>query len=1615
MAELRLDQVEAAFEATPQEFGTAEPTLGLSPDLMSLDQLQLFGNDQEIERKSYDLWYEKALEGMVKGDVPVLDWAAEPAAGILNYVPDIANTTVLGVTSTLGNIIESFSSPEKLKEGVASVLGAAVAGMLYLDDPLVYQQNAEAMGLEPPIKGPGDVADTADLFPSPDANIAERVGKRMRALSFYGYANAKGFQQSLSADADHPLLMQIGGAFGSISTSALLASVNPQLAMWAIGGHAGANQYLEQTARGADFVPALGFGSTIGVGVSQLEKMSISLLFKKYSSRLALAGDSAITNAIEEFSQSTFESGVEQAFGAEDRTLGQILKEASFEAALGFVGGGAAGATSVQFAYNRMDKALREIEIPKQSRHHIIMKSISEGSSILENVLREGLGATESDLDIVNKISTGEINASEALVELNKRIAARQKAKGIDTYLDSDPDALIEEQKRIDAAEQLAAQTKVPLTPDEQAEASQVLKPADEKPVTEIEALEKVSQFVASHDLGSQQIKDGEGNIVANVNPGMPDGLEGVTTKQIEAVLKNVKEGKALTENQEEVKQKMLQIADEMGLTLEGQVALSKTDKQELKVLREGREAQINQELDLIESQKAAILKELQERKDAGKSTKAQNKKLDSLGEKSGELLDEIELLPTAQREDLAKKVVASKGQKISALKNLAEVVAARLERAALKEQFRTEKNDLSSARNRLAAYVRDSFKGRAVPKKFVTRVAKVTQNTLDKFLAEVDQERLAIVKPALLNQINRVLGKVAPKVKGGKSVGVLKSASLQDVANELIRVSKIDGQTAAQLLRQKQTLLKNYFNAVGTDNAVAGEIDVDRLNFEMEVLQNLAGLDVKSEEELMTALKYVQDKVQTLKMGQKIKQQQLKEQREQERASTIDQMTKKAPKFVPKWLRTFTHYSTSNLSSMLRSLIGTKDIDTSTLGKKIAALDEAPRKEASFNYLYMNALENITKRAFGLKDNKEYAKWKADWFTEGKGYDSGEDIEFNDGSKGRLLLSKADVSYWWMVTHDKNGNELPEMVEQFTGENARNDLEEKAFQDGDEDVDLSQVRGNAIPLEHWQQMMEQFESNEAHVEFAQSQRALYNTVYSIINPVYRMYMGTDLPRVEDYIPWHRDVGIESEVFSALDDFNDLIQTTPRATKLRTPGASAAFRQVGDIEIFQYFVQEMAHFNAFALPMKDLISVIRNKEVRQAINRTTDGVELAGGTVRDGDFYKNMRKMADFIMSRGRSMNEFSLGLFNTMRSNISIAYLGEPSKAVMQTSSMWMALTEKDVTWGDWMAGFAEFMSDPSGTLEILAKAPMMKFRYRDLMIEMRDAIEHIKRKDKTKVDRFRKWVTPKAFAFVRAGNRVGAGISGWVIFRKVYNETGDINEAFRRFDQHLVDTQQSAVGTQLSPFQAGQTARLLSHFQSAVIQYVRIYTKTWDDYLKGRIGLKKLLDTMIVFHVLMPTMRWMLKALIRGGDFEADELAKDIVIGPLTAGFVIPDIIEGLISVAMDVHSFGAGSTLAGASDKIVNATKQIKKKMAKAMGEGYYDVADLANAWIELGEEASALTLPIPGIAYDGMQAAIKFSQGELTPLQALSVIMGESVESLEFKNKGSNNRTGNLFRR
>jgi hypothetical protein len=1561
MAELRLDEVQKALDKMGQ--GGQSPIKPVSLDQMSMEKLDIYNEEPEIDRASYDHWYEKVIEGMTISENAFLDTVGEPTAQALNFIPDLTNKVVLGATSFMGNFVEAFSSKEKFAQELKELpiisdaigLGGSLAN---IHDRMFGPGTKEerktrtseyARGeLEKIKKGafkdPTAVDPDKEFMPGANANVAERWGKRLRALSFYGYANTKEFQQRLAQDADHPILSQVGGAFGSITTSALLGSVNPKLAMLAMGGHVGANQYLEQVAKGVDWKPAAGFGAAVGVGVGALENLSLGILFKRYSSRLALAGDSAIVNGIEEFLQSTFESGAEVFVGAEERTLGSILKQAAFEGALGLVGGGVAGATTVQIAYSRMDSSLRKLDIPKKQRHKIIMRAVAEGSDIVGDVLMEGLGVDNADIDIVNSIAEGKTDSKEAILELHRRIRRRQKEKGIDTYLEEDPDVIIAEQQQADALEE--AQTReTPMSPEEE---------------VQVEQRKKSKPFGVTEDIKEDVIK--------------------------------------------------------------------------------GRVHQLDSEVTNIDRELDGLQKELKLREEAGKPVKAVQNKLEKLSKKKDALDEERAGLLTAEEVEVAssegqtvterdleaqaatKKDVKVKGSKLQAIRNRAEAAAAKRTRQELTEKFKQEKADLTEARQSLLEYVRAAFKGQDVPKKFLTRIAKVTPRKLETFLKEVDQARLDIVRPALVNQAQTILDKVAPKVKGGKSVGVLKSAALQDVANELIRVSKLDSQTAQQLIKNKQELLDNYLNEVKAEGGSEQEIDVDRLAFELEVLQNVAGLEAKSEDALMDSIKYIQEKVKLLKEGQKVTYQILQEKREAERAQAIKEMAPRKgfdpAKFFPKWVKNFHGFSVNNLSSMLRALSKVKDIDNSVLGKKIAAVDGAPRRDAAFNFKYMDALDKITKRVFDLKTDAEHHQWKIDHFKEGGGFLSEGEVTLNNGEEGVISLTKADVGYWWLVTHDRDGNILPEVMEVITNENRRNGIFEQAQEEqwsGEKiQAELKKIKGNAIPQRYFDEMMAKFEADPRNIEFVQSQRVLYNTVYSIINPVYRMYNGTDLPRVEDYVPWHRDVGGESEVFSALDDFKEMIQTIPVSAKLRTPGAKAAFKQTGDIEVFQYFIQEMAHFNAYALPMKDVISLLRNKDIRRAINENTDGKELQRGQYRDGDTYKMIRGMADLIMSKGRSNNEMTLSLFNTLRTNLSVAYLGEPSKGVLQTSSMWMALSEPDISWRDWAAGAWEFFNDPKGALEILDKAPMMKFRYKDLMIEMKNVIDSIKTRKKNAFTETRKKAVDAAFYFVRKGNRFGAGLSGYVVMRKVYKETGDINEAYRRFDQHITNTQQSAVNTQLAPFQVGQWTKIVSQFQSAVIQYSRIYVRSYADVAAGRISLQKFADIFLIFHVVMPTMRWLLKGLIRGGDFDEGQLKRDVIMGPLSAGFFITDLLEMGVSMYLGVHSFAAGSPLAGAANKIKNSVARLKKMIEKKVGGRQVDAADLAFAWIEVLEEVSAVTLPVPGVAYDTLQASIKASQGEMSPTEIMSVIMGESVESLEFSKKKGNNKKSRLKR-
>ena len=1557
--QMRLKDLEAATQAVQ---GSVEPAKTVSSQFMNVNELRMFDNQQEIERNSYDLYYEKILKTAADANIPVLDAFSETSVGVLNFAPNIVNTTVFGATSAFGNFIEGFGSREKFVENFNDLsivqnvkdlgaLGADTANLLFGSDPQDVKE-ARSRRLSDEIRARdearrnqfrnarGQQLDPDEFAPEEGDTSITALGKRMRAISFYGHLNNKVFNQQLMENADHPLLTQIGGAFGSVSTSALLSTINPKLAMWAIGGHVGANQYLEQVSRGVDWKPALGYGAFIGAGVGQLERMSINILFKKYSSKLALAGDAAFVNMLEEFSQSIFESSVEEFVGAEDKTLKQILTEASFEAALGFIAGGAAGTTSIQMAYNRIDKKLQSLGIEKELSHEMTLRTIAEGGNVLTNMLEERFGSVETDLDIIDKIARGEVeDPSKEMFELTRRAINRQRAQGIDTFLETDPDILIAQQQQQDRLEELQA-NKQALSLDEQ------------------QQLEDLQEQAADRQEAAQP---------------------------------------------------------------------TKVEDMETRLLRQGRAKQINDELAAIDKEMKTLNEELDRRQQEKKPTHTVAKKLGLLNEKIEELLDEAELLPTAQREALASKIVSVTGGRVSGLRNMAEVVAAKIERARLKQEFRAEKKDLKTARDNLLKYVRDAFKGMDAPKTMLTKIARVTPKTLDKFLAEVDEARMEVVRPKIRGRITKVLDSIKGKVKGSRPVGKLQDVELQDAADELIRVSKIDSTTAQALIQQKLNALNNQHARKDM-----GEIDTEKTAFELGILQQLGGLDAKDEQSLLDALNFIQAISGNLKVLSRERRSALAEKRKARNAKAISEM--QLPKtwqaqvnnLMPRWMKNTVNFSVNNLEAMLRSLVNQKDMDSSEFGKMSDALAEAPRIYNGILFKYNDALDSAAKKSFGLKSNRQLHKWHVKWLSDGGLYASDQEIELNNGTKEKITYSRGQASYLWQKTHDINGNVLEEVVELHTNENERNDLIKKFENDEisaeDLEKELANIKGDGLPREVYDEIMAAFEGEQGNVEYAKQGMLLYNTMYTLMNPVYRAHSNITLPRLDNYISWWRKGSRgKTEVYSVIDDHAELAVTTPRSANLRIPGVKAKFVKADDLEVYRHFVQESAYFIGYALPMKDIMTTLRNAEVREAINKTTGGREKVDGTHTNSEAYQLLRGMADQVMSKGRVNNEMSTGILRAIRNNLSIHYLSEPSKHVLQYSSMWMALTDPDITMLDWANGFLSFVRNPVLAFKIMNQAAMMKYRYSNIMVDMKDVADDLKLRKPGIGTKIRKGVSKAGFSLVKSGNMVGAGISGWVIFQKEYSKQQNANAAFRKFDKHIVNTQQSSDDDQLSPIQTSEMGKMVAQFQSALIQYVRSYVQGIKDYTTGRINTAQFARKLMVYHVLMPAMRWFINGLIKGGDFEEEELKRDMALGPLSAIFIVGDIVSALISVANNVHYFAPGNPVDGSVEKALTETEQVFDAIKKMNEEGLtMDEVDFAEAIVAMGEDVTAFTgVPggpaVPGILWDVIQAGMAVTQDEFNTEDYFSILMGESLESVKFrskKKKGADNNNKDL---
>lgn len=1007
------------------------------------------------------------------------------------------------------------------------------------------------------------------------------------------------------------------------------------------------------------------------------------------------------------------------------------------------------------------------------------------------------------------------------------------------------------------------------------------------------------------------------------------------------------------------------------------------------KVIRTGRQRQLMQERDTLDAEVEALQTKIALAKEQGKAvarlTDQLSRKLTQRDAVDFQLFD----LEDTVIEQLQKENVSVPADQIERVRQLARRDSEIAERKRLRKEIRQERKSAEALRSGLVAYARKYLpRGeREVILSDLVKTRELKGAALIKVLDKIEARRDAVLTKQFKDRIGRVIGQLEAKIGSqGQAMGRFGSAALQSVANQIVDITTWTKERAAlEHARINEAILQSLREEQNEDRPN----DAEELRFANELIDKLYDLENRSVEELAAAHEFLSRAARTLKtVGRFIRGVQ-QDRHEFHVAQTAEEILKPGHTVeslaklsrierVKREIGAFMGGAVYNFGTAMELLIQKKDKSQSFIKNQIVErMFRARRHEANLHVFFIERIQDMYRKAFGFETMKQMDEQMArDSSAEAKdGAYVLPGAVLHDGTTVDLTLPRSFMRYWYMIAHQADGSLNPDVYEVLTGENQLAALEKKAT-DNEIDPDSAEfremvqkeIKGNKLPAEIVDDIFAQIENSPKDLAFIAEQRKLYNDTYRMLNPTHRLLFGVNLPKIQDYAPWARDAG-QPGGFSLVEDMAGRFKYLPGFVKVRKPGSMAPFMQIGDVDILNGTAVEISHFVSFYPVVKDVGSILSSKAVRDAINVMTDGKFLkTRGITIDGDYYRNMLKSLELIGTRGKRNLHIFHGVTRALNNNISKAALGlKGTIGLLQVSSSVLALDFVSVN--DFMDGLNDFAANPKEAIRVMGMSPIMKTRYRNIMIEMQDLV----RSENFKLFSTKKRWDEFLFAFVRAGNRAGIALGGWTVFRAEFNKTGDVNKAFEAFDRFVETTQQSAAFTELSPGQASAW-RILFKFISQPLQIFRREMLAVDDFRKGRIGAPELMKKLIVFHIIIPMILEMIRNVFKPSK---ETLLTAAVVGPMTGIPVFGDYLEGIMQVSQGQKPFDfAPPVFKAPFESLYDIYKIVDGHQRDISGE------ELFKWYAELGQDAGTIA-GIPTIFPEALQTGADIHAGELPP--------------------------------
>jgi len=1070
---------------------------------------------------------------------------------------------------------------------------------------------------------------------------------------------------------------------------------------------------------------------------------------------------------------------------------------------------------------------------------------------------------------------------------------------------------------------------------------------------------------------------------------------EGGNTVSIQQVLDKLQ--KSFDGQQEkaayDVNQDVLDVLDkEVGITPEEEVQFTEEEAKVFDLLVKGRERDLStQENQLMKDIKVAE-DNLANAEREGKPTVALKKSLFSLNKQFDSLQAQFSDVYDVTQQELEGEEVKLKGRDITKLQRDTRKRAEIDERKKLREKYRAEKRDDIQARKDITTHIR-KFLPKSLREKALTTLRDVKASNIDDAFARIDEIRAVHLSELLRDEIQSRLAKITPVVEGGKIKSGFVSLGLQQVGDAVINISKLSSDQVSDRkvsnIEKIQELLDRKVDRVD----IAGQLV--NLQFENDLLSKYGSLESRSVEELEVMLGDVKKLIKSLVLTNKLFKQVQQEALDAKKSRLISEIDRtggipanRVSKFL-EGVKNLVITPMGNLGMLLNMMDQTKG--PSLLQGSIERFDQAERVKQAFQARTMDLYKDLVKKTYDLKTDLDVDEKIRDMRSIKK------TIKFQDNrlNDQELTLSKGQVVYLLAIANSGD----PMALEALTGDNARLAADRKIKEmdidpDSQEARDVyAKIKGNAIPQVVLDSIVNDnsFFTEEDKV-FAENLYDVYESMYPYINKVYKSIYFVDLPRVQGrYIPFIRDVGDMSDIedmYSANDDLMSRIYSTPGSVKMRRKGASSAFQFKDDVEVLLDFTNDMSAFVSYNPVIREIMPLLRDKDVRQTINKVTGGLQETtptGVSYRTSDYYKAILNRVELLGSNGRSQMQLSESL-HWVNQKLNVAMVGGKATNVVKQIASSFAALDFGVSTAGFIDGVNDVISDPDNVVRVLGQSPIMKTRFRNMMIEFRDLLND----EKFLMVKKNRSFTDMMMWFVKTGNTAGIMVGGWSVFKSEMARTNDANAAYAKFDDFVIKSQQAANLTQVGGTQQGY-GRLLFKFVSAPLQYVRVTTQALHEVQTGRISRGRFLKKMWVFHVLLPVLY---EAITKMFKMDKEEMVRSAIVGPTKGMPLLGSIIEATVLAAeiplgiKAKKSFAENVPIYSTVASLHDAVSKMNRKVGREP-----DINEVLEDLMDVFQDV-ATPLGVPRVFWEVGKGANAVAAGDMPPEAMIPIITGYS---------------------